>query len=97
LTFNWEINEKETTNFESLTLYVPGILNRIIDFVGETRHVLTGLYPSSEYEMTMVLQSKEGGSKTYRLVGKTEGAMVLGESVDLRSTLIGRSWTNRPL
>jgi len=93
----WRIQPGQEKNFKKLTLYVPGVFDRDFEFAGEKESRFEGLYPASTYEFTAVLHSKEGGTRTYRLVGKTTGEEVIGDDVELRSLLLSRSWSNRPI
>jgi len=97
LTVAWSVTDSEVQNFDNLMLYMPGIVNHLVKHVGLREYRVEGLHPASDYEMTLILQSKKGGSHTYTLKARTTGDPVIGDAVDLRSNLIGRTFTNRPM
>jgi hypothetical protein len=97
LTIRWKVKPGTEKDFDHVDLYCPGVINRQIFLQDGEEIKIDDLCQCSEYEFTLVLMSRNGGARTYRLVGKTTGSPIVGEGVSLRSQLLGRTFTNRPV
>jgi hypothetical protein len=96
---HWKMRDEDVASFSHITIYVPGIVNVRYDDPLVTSHVIKGLNPGSTYEITLVTNSTNSSSNTYRLTGKTKGEEIYPEGAPkkLSDLLVGKTltFTNR--
>jgi hypothetical protein len=95
LVLEWRVDEASLKYFDHVQVYLPGFIRkRVTDHEGLVRFTITDLDPGSEYEVTLIAHSVEGGDITYVLKGQTKGE-VLYTPTKLSDQLVGRVFTNR--
>jgi len=86
----WQIKEADKQYFENIVIYVPGIARDEIREVGLNEFELRTLHPGSDYDVTLIVTSKEFTKLTYKLTVKTKGEPVVGKT--LLSSFVGRTF-----
>jgi hypothetical protein len=89
----WAYREATVSNFKSIILYLPGIMNVELKDAMPAQYVIKGLYPGSEYHLLLITKATDDSSTTYKLDIRTKGEKVLGKK--LSDNLIGRTFTLR--
>lgn len=85
----WKINENQKDNFHSIVIYIPGLVRDEITN-DLSNFEITGLYPGSEYDCTLIVTSKSFSKTTYKLLLKTKGESLLEQP--LKDNLVGKTF-----
>jgi hypothetical protein len=87
----WKIKEADKPFFKNIIIYVPGLIRTQIDDIHTTTFTLSGLYPGSKYDCTLIITSKDFNKLTYKLKLLTKGTPVMpGKLMD---KLVGKQFT----
>jgi len=95
ITIGWKVLQQYENNFESIVIYVPGIVRDKISSLDTNQFEIKDLYPGSTYECALSVTSKNFVKNTYKLIIKTTGEPVLGKT--LMSNLVGKTFSNQIL
>lgn len=93
-TVSWKIRESDEQYFSAIKIYVPGILNIKLKDIDINEYEITGLYPGSDYDCTLIVFAKNSTKLTYKLQLHTKGEKVVTKK--LSDLLVGKSFTMDP-
>ena len=91
ITVDWKIKPEDEPNFRKIVFYVPGVTEAQIEDVNVSSLKINGVYPGSDYDLTMIVYSKYDTKLTYTLKLKTKGEKILSNK--LSDLLIGKTFT----
>lgn len=91
ITVDWKIKPEDEPNFRKIVFYVPGVTEAQIEDVNVSSLKINGVYPGSDYDLTMIVYSKYDTKLTYTLKLKTKGEKILGNK--LSDLLVGKTFT----
>ena len=98
LCLQFAIKPSDYQYFEKMVILIPAHDEVVVTDCKQKEVMLDGLYPNSEYHLTILTYSQAGNIKTFKLTGRTpDSPDNLAPSVDapkkvFNGSLVGRQW-----